>query len=321
MICDLDHIDVKQEKKVLDEAGYKFEWLQCKTQEEIIQKCKGAVVLLNQYAKMDKTIFEALPTVKCIVRYGVGYDSVNLADANKYGVQICNVPDYGTNEVADQALAHLMALTRKTTLSNNLIRNGVWDYQKGIPIYRLKDATVGICGVGRIGSAFAERVQPLCGEIIAYDAEYDASSDRFPNFVKFVSFEELLNRSDILSIHCPLNEKTYHMFGKNELKAMKNTSYLINVSRGGIVDEGALLWALENGEIAGAGLDVVEKEPLTMDNPLLKFDNFSISPHTAWYSEQSSQELNRKVAEEAVRFLRGEPVKYPVNKIRGGIIL
>ncbi len=315
MICDLDHIDVEQEKKVLDEAGCNFEWLQCKTQEEIIEKCKGAVVLLNQYVKMDKNIFEALPTVKCIVRYGVGYDNVNLEDASKYGVQVCNVPDYGTNEVADQAIAHVMALTRKTTLFNKLIRDGVWDYQKSIPLFRLKEATVGICGVGRIGSAFAKRIQPLCKEVIAYDAEYDASNNRFPDFVKFVSFKELLSRSDILSIHCPRSEKTYHMFGKNELKAMKNTAYLVNVSRGGIIDEDALYWALENGEIAGAGLDVVEKEPLSADNPLLKFDNFSISPHAAWYSEQSSQELKRKVAEEAVRFLRGEPVKYPVNKI------
>jgi len=315
VICDLDHKDIEQEKQIFSKAGYDYKWLHCKTQEEVIENCKGAVVLLNQYVKMDKTIFEALPTVRCVVRYGVGYDNIDLSDASEYGVQACNIPDYGTREVADQALAHMMALTRKTIVSNNLIRQGVWDYQKGIPIFRLTDATIGLCGAGRIGSAFAERVKPLCREIIAYDAEYGTSGRSFPDFVKFVSFEELLKRSDILSIHCPLNENTYHLFGENELNAMKNTAYLINVSRGGIVDEDALLIALKTGRIAGAGLDVVENEPLSMDNPLLTFNNFSISPHTAWYSEQSAQDLKRKAAEEAVRFLNGRKVNYPVNKV------
>ena len=122
----------------------------------MIEKCKKAVVLLNQYIKMDKEIFTALPNVKCIVRYGVGYDNINLNDAKKYGVQACNIPDYGTREVADQALAHMMTLVKKLTVTNRIIRQGVWDYQKNIPVFRLSDATLGICGVGRIGTAFAE---------------------------------------------------------------------------------------------------------------------------------------------------------------------
>lgn len=314
IICDLDHKDIEPELKVLGEAGLDVKWLHCKSQEEVIKSCKGAVVLLNQYIKMDKKIFSALPDVKCIVRYGVGYDNINLSDAKEYGVQACNVPDYGTREVADQALAHMMTLVKKLALTNNLIRRGVWDYQKNIPVFRLSDATVGICGVGRIGTAFAERVRPLCKEITAYDAEYGKSKRKFPDFVKFVSFDELLEKSDIISVHCPRSEETYHLFGEKEFAAMKNTAYLINVARGGIVDENALLHALKNKEIAGAGLDVVENEPLTPDNPLLKLDTFSISPHSAWYSEQSALELKRKAAEEAVRFMNGEPLKYSLIK-------
>jgi len=314
IICDLDHKDIEPELKVLGEAGLDVKWLHCKSQEEVIKNCKGAVVLLNQYIKMDKKIFSALPDVKCIVRYGVGYDNINLSDAKEYGVQACNVPDYGTREVADQALAHMMTLVKKLALTNNLIRRGVWDYQKNIPVFRLSDATVGICGVGRIGTAFAERVRPLCKEIIAYDAEYGQSKRKFPDFVKFVSFDELLEKSDIISVHCPRSEETYHLFGEKEFAAMKNTAYLINVARGGIVDENALLHALKNKGIAGAGLDVVENEPLTSDNPLLKLDTFSISPHSAWYSEQSALELKRKAAEEAVRFINGEPLKYSLIK-------
>lgn len=313
IICDLDHSDVNAETAVLNEAGFDFKWLHCKTQQEVIEHCKDAVVLLNQYVKIDSTIFEALPTVKCIVRYGVGYDNINLDDAKKYGVQACNIPDYGTNEVADQALAFMMALTRKTVLANSLIRNGIWDYQKEIPLYRLGDCTVGICGVGRIGSAFAKRVHALGCRVIAYDVQYGKSERAFPDFVEFVSFDELLKHSDIISIHCPLDKTTYHMFDKDAISQMKQSAYLINVARGGIIDEDALLWALDNNKIAGAGIDVVEHEPLNTNSPLLKHNNLIVSPHTAWYSEQSAQELKRKAAEEAVRFLNGEPVHYPVN--------
>ena len=313
VICDLDHEDVETERAVLEAAGYEFDWLHCKTQEEVIENCKDAVVLMNQYVRMDRKIFEALPSVKCVVRYGVGVDNINLDDADEFGVQACNVPDYGTREVADQALAMMMCLTRKVAFTNALIRKGIWDYRKEIPIYRMSVMTVGIYGIGRIGSEFAKRVHAMGCKVIAYDIEAGNTNRTFPEFVEFVSEEELITQSDIISIHCPLRPDTYHVFGKEQFKAMKNSAYIVNVARGGIIDEEALEWALANKEIAGAALDVVEHEPLTMDNPLLQHDNFIVSPHTAWYSEESAEELNRKVAEEAVRFMRNEPVHYPVN--------
>ncbi len=316
IICDCDHKHVDEETKVFSGAGYDIKWLHCMTQDEVIATCEGAKVLLNQYVRMDKKIFQALPTVKCIVRYGVGVDNVNLDDATEYGVQVCNVPDYGTREVADQALALMMALVRKVCYTNKLIREGIWDYRKEIPIYRLSECTVGICGVGRIGSEFAKRVSALGCKVIAYDTDNKNASRKFPDFVEFVEFDEMVKRSDIISIHCPLNDETYHMFGKEQFAMMKPSAYIVNVARGGIIDEEALLWALEEKEIAGAGLDVVETESLTADNPLLKYDNFIVSPHTAWYSEQSSVDLNRKVAEEGLRFLKGEKLHYPVNNLK-----
>ncbi len=312
-ICDLDHKDVKPEERVFGENGYDFRWLHCQTQDEAIEKCRGARVFLNQYLRMDRKIFEALPDLKCVIRYGVGFDNVNMDDANEFGVQICNIPDYGTGEVADQALAHMMSLTRKLTLANNLVKEGVWDYQRNIPIYRLKEMTIGICGVGRIGSEFAKRARAVGKRVIAYDVEHGRSNRSFPDFVEFVSFEELIRQSDIISIHCPLNENTYHMFSDNEFKKMKNSAFIINVARGGIIDEDALLRALTDREIAGAGIDVVEKERMSPDNPLMKFDNFLITPHAAWYSEHAAEEMKFKAADEAVRFLKGIPVKYPVN--------
>lgn len=315
IICDLDHKHIDEEKAVFESAGIDVEWLHCKDQDEVIANCRGAKVLLNQYVHMDKKIFEALPTVKCIVRYGVGFDNVNLEDATKYGVQVCNVPDYGTREVADQGLALMMALVRKVCYTNKLIREGIWDYRREIPIFRLSDCTVGICGVGRIGSEFAKRVAALGCKVIAYDIDNKNENRKFPDFVEFVEFDEMVRRSDIISIHCPLNEQTYHMFDKEQFSAMKRSAYIVNVARGGIIDEEALLWALENGKIAGAGLDVVENESSACESPLLKFDNFLISPHTAWYSEQSSKDLKRKAAQEGLRFLKGEAVHYPVNKL------
>lgn len=314
-ICDLDHKDVREETEVFKEAGIEFEWLHCKTQDEVIEKCAGAEVFLNQYVRMDEKIFKAIPTLKCVVRYGVGYDNIAIEDATKYGVLACNIPDYGTHEVADQALALMMALVRKITLANTLIRRGTWDYQKQIPVKRLSESTVGVCGVGRIGSEFARRAAALGCKVIAYDVEYKKPGRVFPDFVEFVSFDELLTRSDILSIHCLLNQSTYHMFGKRELALMKPSSYIINVSRGGIIDEGALLDALNEKRIAGAGIDVVEKEPLSPDNPLLAHDNFLITPHAAWYSEESAAELKRKCAQEAVLFLSGQKPRYPINLI------
>lgn len=316
VICDLDHEDVETERTVLEAAGYEFDWLHCKTQEDVIENCKDAVVLMNQYVKMDRKIFQALPNVKCVIRYGVGIDNINLEDANEFGVQACNVPDYGTREVADQALAMMMCLTRKVAYTNSLIRKGVWDYRKEIPIYRMSQMTVGIYGIGRIGSEFAKRVHAMGCSVIAFDIEAGKCGRSFPEFVHFVTAEELILRADVISIHCPLNKDTYHVFGKEQFKAMKKSAYIVNVARGGIIDEDALEWALTNKEIAGAALDVVENEPLAADSPLLLHDNFIVSPHTAWYSEESAQELNRKVAEEAVRFMKGEPVHYPVNQCK-----
>ena len=315
IICDCDHKDVDNEIEICGREGYEVEWLQCETQEEVIEKCQDSEVLLNQYVLMDKKVFASMPNLKCIVRYGVGYDNINLQDATEYGIQVCNVPDYGTREVADQALAHMMAHVRKLTLSNKLVREGIWDYQYNIPVYRLSECIVGIVGVGRIGSEFAKRVYALGCKIIAYDIASTQKERKFPDFVEFVSFEELLEQADVISVHSPKDERTYHMFGKKEFEKMKDSAFIINVSRGGIIDEEALVYALENKLIAGAGLDVVENEPLLADHPLLQFDTFTISPHSAWYSEQAAQEMNRKVAEEAMRFVKGEQLHYPLNKV------
>ena len=315
IICDCDHKDVNIEKDIFAAAGMDFKWLQCATQEEVIRQCQGAVCFLNQYVRMDRKIFEAIPTLKCIVRYGVGVDNVNLKDATEFGVQVCSVPDYGTNEVADHALALMMAVARKVCLAAKLTEQGVWDYIRTIPIRRFANATVGLLGCGRIGRAFACRAHVLGCRVIAYDPLYGTPGFPTLDFVEYMGEDEVLAQSDVLSLHLILNEETAGMVNAGFLSKMKDGSYFINVSRGGLVDEAALDAALASGKLAGAGLDVVCKEPLEKDSPLFRHENVVITPHMAWYSEESAEDLNRKCAEEAVRFMKGEPVRCPVNKL------
>lgn len=315
IITECDHESFEIETKLFQEHSIQFEIHQHKTEEDLIQYAQGVTAFMIQYAPITEKVLANLPDLKLVVRYGVGVNTIDLEAATKYGVQICNIPDYGTNEVADHALAFMINLTRKITFMNELVRDGIWDYQKSIPVFRHSEQTVGVIGLGRIGTAFAHKVNALGCKVIAYDPNLEKKIARIPDFVEPVNLEELLERSDVVSIHCPL-ETAVNLIDEEQLRRMKNTAYLINVSRGGIVNEKALDLALAEGWIAGAALDVAEVEPLKKDSPLFKHKNFLCTPHMGWYSEQSSNELKRKVAEEVIRFLKNEPVHYPVNTLK-----
>ncbi|MDD4699674.1 MAG: C-terminal binding protein [Oscillospiraceae bacterium] len=311
-ITDCDHDNIEVESGVLAAAGLKAPWLNCKTEEDLIRDCKGFKSVINQYAKFTEKVFANLPDLKVIVRYGVGVDNIDLTAATKYGVKVCNVPDYGMYEVADHAIALALALARKIVLNNENVKNGIWEYQKAIPIYRLSTQTVGVIGVGRIGTAFAERAKAFGMNVLVCD-EYAAKSGKIKDYMKLVSLDELLEQSDIISIHCPLDGNR-DLIAAPQLKKMKKNAYLVNVSRGGIINEQDLYEALVNKEIAGAACDVFSPEPVAQDSPLLKLHNFLATPHIAWYSEESAIELERKVAEEAARGALDQPLLNIVNK-------
>lgn len=316
VVSDCDHANMDVEKAVFDKAGLSFTHLACKTEDDLIAQCKGAGSVLNQYAPFTRKVIAALsPDLKQIVRYGVGVNNVDLAAATDHGVQVCNVPDYSMSEVSDQALAMMMALTRKVVQMNALTKAGGWDYAKSIPVFRLAGATVGVIGLGRIGRMFCAKVRALGCHVIGYDAYYKPNAKDGSDYIEAVSLDELYRRADVISVNCPLTDETRHMVSDAQFALMKPTAYVVNVSRGGIVDEAALARALEAKKIAGAALDVTEAEPLAANSPLRKFDNCLITPHMAWYSEEAGLELKRKVAEEAVRMVKGEPVHYPVNKL------
>lgn len=315
IITDCDHKNIDIETEVFNTAKMPFMLVQCKTEEDLIAECKGANILINQYAPITaKVMKELCPELKQVIRYGVGVNNVDVNAATQLGVQICNVPDYGTNEVADHALALMMAMQRKIVMMNDYTKNHKWDYVRTIPIHRSSTLTVGIVGIGRIGKAFAKRVHTLGFHVIAYDPRYSQKIDEEVSFITPVSMETLLKTSDIISIHCP-SDNTIGLFNDEAFDQMKNTAYLINTARGGIIDEQALDRALTEGKISGAAVDVVEKEPMSPGASLYRHENFLCTPHMAWYSEEAALELKRKAAEEAIRFARGEDCFYPVNII------
>lgn len=312
IVTDCDHDNMIQETEVFARAGMTFEHLTCKTEEDLIEQAKGGEIMLTQYGPFSERVMRALrPELKQILRYGVGVNTIDLKAAEELGIQVCNVPDYGMNEVADQAMGLMLGLVRKICEMNECTKHKTWNYTEAIPVRRIPGSTVGIVGLGRIGQTFAKRMGGFDCRLIAYDTAYEVGTQ--VKGVEIVDFDMLLRESDMISIHCPLTPESENMFDRKAFEQMKDTAFLINTARGGIVNEADLLAALQEKMIAGAALDVVAVEPMEVGAALFAFDNFLCSPHMAWYSQESSLELKRKIAEEAVRFANGEPVKYPVN--------
>lgn len=313
-ISDCDHKAMREEEQTFAAAGIPFTLLQCRTEEDTVRQCKGANILLNQYAPLSRKVIAALaPELRLVIRYGVGVNNVDVDAAAEHGIQVCNVPDYGMHEVSDHSVALMLALSRKLIPTDTRTRAGAWDYTPAIPIHRLSEQTVGTVGLGRNGRLFAAKARAFGCRIIAYDNYYTPNEADGTGHIAMVSFRGLLEQADFISINCPLTPETRNIFDDTAFKAMKNTAYVINAARGGVIDEEALARALKNGTIAGAGLDVFSVEPLAADSPLRNLENCILTPHMAWYSEEASSELKRKAAEEAVRYARGEKVRYPVN--------
>lgn len=282
---------------------------ECKTEDEVIKAAWDADALMVQHAKISRKVIQRLEKCRIIARYGVGFDNVDTAAATEHGIMVANVPDYCIDEVSSHAIALLMACSRKVVQSNNAVKSGVWTYTVAEPIYRLTGQTLGIVGLGRIGSAAARKGVGLGFKVQAYDPYvFETDLD-----VSFVDFDVLLETSDFISLHAPLTDETHHLFGENEFGKMKKSAFLINTARGPIVDEKELYKALKTGEIAGAGLDVMEQEPPDQDNPLLPLDNLIVSSHIAWYSDDSRLLLQLETTRAVVAVLKGGKPRSLVN--------
>lgn len=311
-ITDCDHANINEELAVCARENITCDLYQLSDPEGLISNLQGYQVLINQYAKMTEKVIEVLPDLKLIIRYGVGLNNIDIPAATSHGVRVCNIPDYGTQEVASHALALMLALTRNIIPMTTSVREGIWDYSLAMPIKRFNTMTVGIVGLGRIGRCFAEMVRPLFKRVIATDPKYRARRKDHPEYVEIIDFKTLLAESDVVSIHSNL-ETSAGLFDRTAFNQMKSNAVLINVARGGIVIEADLAEALLNHKIAASAIDVAEKEPLPLDSPLRGCTNFLCTPHMAWYSDEASSDLKTKVVEEAARFLNGQSLRYCVN--------
>lgn len=307
VISDCDHNDIRMETEVLAGEGLSCDRRKCLSEDEVIAGCADATVLLVQFARIGAKVIAALPGLKQVVRYGVGYDNVDIQAAREAGVTVCNVPDYGMAEVADHAMAMSLCLLRKLRVADAAVRRGSWTYSHTVPIRRIGTLTAGIVGFGRIGREYAKRMHAFGARILVTGRRVPET----PEYARAVGLEELLRESDVISLHCP-SGGNIGMIGPAEFALMKEGTVIVNTARGGIVDEAALDKALSSGKLAGYGLDVALAEPLPADSPLLRHENLVASPHMAWYSEEASRELKRKVAEEAVRFVGGREPAYRI---------
>jgi D-3-phosphoglycerate dehydrogenase len=312
-ITDYVFPSLEPEQRVLTPLGVALRPAQCKSEEEIIELTRDADAVLNCYAKMTARVIENLYSCKIIARYGIGVDNVDLAAATKAGILVTNVPDYCIDEVSDHALALLLALARRIAVADGAVKAGAWDVVAHAGIRRLRGQTLGLIGFGRIAKALASKVQALGMKVLIYDPYVEAVAIAHHG-AEAASFDRILTDTDAISIHVPLSEETRNLFGERELARMKPTAFLINTSRGGIVDERALAIALKENRLGGAALDVLAVEPPPHDHPLRQAPNMILTPHLAFYSRESVMELQTKAAEEVARALRGEPPRSPINR-------
>ncbi|AIY06657.1 dehydrogenase [Planococcus sp. PAMC 21323] len=314
VVTDYEYSTFAPEEEVLSKLGIELEFAQCKTEDEVIEACKDADALINQYAPISRNVIEKLEKCKVISRYGVGFNTIDVDAATEKGIIVSNVTDYCLDEVSNHAIALILSNARKVTQLNNAVKRGNWDFKVAVPIYRLKGRTLGLVGFGNIPQLVAKKVQTFDLNVITYDPFVSEELAASRN-VELVSLEELCRHSDYISIHVPLNEHTEKMISYEQFSKMKKEVFIINTARGPIIDEQALIKALQEGQIAGAGLDVFETEPVEPDNPLLKMDNVIINPHSAFYSVEAETELKRKTAENVADVLSGYYPTYLVNKV------
>lgn len=251
------------------------------------------------------------PNLRVIVRYGSGVDNLDLAAATARRIVVANVPDYGTEEVSTHALALLLAVARRVVTRDGDVRAGRWGIGQAEPIYPLSGRTLGLVGYGRIARALHRK---LSGFTLAATLVYDPYLHDPPPGVQQVALETLCREADLISLHAPLTLETRHLIDAKALALMQPHTILINTARGGLIDEEALIEALQQGRIFGAGLDVFEREPLPAHHPLCTLKNVVLSDHTAWYSEASVRELKRRAAEEVARVFAGEEPRSWVNR-------
>ncbi|MCL4249350.1 MAG: C-terminal binding protein [Anaerolineae bacterium] len=287
--------------------------LNAKTPDELLPHVLDADGLIVQWTNIDADILRSLEHCKVISRYGIGVDMIDLAVAGECGIPVCNTPEYCIDEVSTHTLSFILMLNRQILPQHRYVQAGKWGSPRPTPPSRLSGQTVGVVGMGNIGRVVVRKLLPFGVTVLVYDPHIAADQVAAAG-AEQVELDDLLRRSDYVSLHCPLTDETRHLIGAPQFKAMKPTAYLINMARGPVVDQAALYDALVNKEIAGAALDVLEKEPPSPDDPLLALENVIVTPHLSSWSAESFVQLRREVVQNVVTVLRGEQPRSVVNR-------
>ena len=323
-----DHIvePLDVERSVLETVA-SVEALDLRSASELDGRIEDAdALMVYHYVRLGREIIERLQTCRVIVRPGVGFDNIDIVAARERGIPVCNVPDYGTEEVADSTLGMALSLARGIHHFDTRLRRGndLWSPVIGAPIHRLRDQVYFIVGLGRIGSAVAVRAKAFGFDVAFYDPYVKDGLDKALGIRRVERLEEGLSSAMIVSLHCPLDTATRHLIDAPALAALPRGAFLVNTARGGVVDSAAVVDALASGRLGGAALDVLEQEPPDPQSPLIRawrdphhpaHDRLILNPHGAFYSEEGTTEFRRKGALEVRRALLGEPLRNVVNQV------
>lgn len=304
------HFDLEAE--MFAKAGYEFVQASCQSLEDVIAATRDADVVMTVLSKLPAEAINAMEKCKTIVCYGIGFDQVDLAAAGAKGIPVCNVPDYCPEEVAVHTVGLILACIRKIVFYDREIHKGIWNSGEGWTVKRASMTSIGLIGFGGIARLTAQCLSGFGFDIMAQDPYADPAS--FPSYVRRVELDELYATSDVISLHAPNTESTYHMINADSIAKMKDGVILVNTARGFLIKEDDGLAALKSGKIKAAGLDVWESEPIRDPNhPLCQLDNVVITPHAGHVSLQATEDLHRKAAQHALRVLGGEELRNVVN--------
>jgi D-3-phosphoglycerate dehydrogenase / 2-oxoglutarate reductase len=299
-------------KQALKRLDPEYRMANSPSADDILAVARDADAILVTYAKLPGDLLRQLKNCKAIGRFGLGVDNIDLPAAKELGIAVNYVPDYCLREVSDHAMALILALARKIPFSNALVQSGRWEVPPIVPLRRLEGQTLGLIGFGNIPRALAPKAQAFGLKVLTHDPYIDTNAAAALG-VESVSFDDLLARSDFISVHAPLQPATRGLMNATAFAKMKKGAFLINTARGPLVDEAALVAALDAGHLGSAALDVVTAEPLAKDSLLLHRDNVIVTPHTAFYSVEALEELQTKCATDVARVLSGEKAIYPIS--------
>lgn len=324
VITDFITGELKHERRILGDLADVIA-LDAKTESELAGRIEDAdIVMVYHYLGLSAATIARLTKCKLIVRCGVGFDNVDRTAARARGITVANIPDYGTEDVADSAIGMMLTLTRGIHSLNTRLQNaqGDWSYTQVAPVLRLRGRVFGVVGIGRIGTAAALRAKALGMDVIYYDPHVPQGRDKSLGIRAVETLDELLAQAHVVSAHCPLTPETKHLLNRDTIAKMRPGSFLVNTARGGVVDVLAVLDAVTSGHLRGAGIDVLETEPPSPDHPLIKawrdpnhpaHDRIIINPHAAFYSEEGLIDMRVKGSQNCRRVLLGQPPFNVVN--------